>query len=227
MTPDTTSATFLLRLVHELRTPLGSLRMLHELLGSRAACREDERAAGYLAKMREAVNDLQDLLEQVEGLGRALQAEAGDSDESIPLPELLRRLEERLDHRDLQVDHGHGLPETFQGDRRWLGEILEPVVEGALLAGGEGGVVVEAHPPGATGEVCITVRDAGPPPAELEGFFEPFAHTDPRARRQRGGRSLKLSTAERRAVGLGGRLTVAKDPRGGAIFTLHLPVTAD
>jgi signal transduction histidine kinase len=209
--------------------------MLQELLASRPGCQNDPKAVDYLAKMRETVHDLQDLLEQVEDLGRALGIAEEADREAIPFGQLLLEVAQRLQGAAakqgaaLEVGPAGELPEALEGDRRWVVEVLQPVIEGALKVGVEGGVVVEAHPPqgleNGNGEVLITVRDTGPPPAEPQGFFEPFAHTDPRARRARGGRSLRLCAAERRAVGLGGRLTVAHDPRGGAVFTLHLPVT--
>jgi|GEM_PF-4326376 len=236
MTPETTPATFLLRLVHELRTPLGSLRLLHELLESRPPCRDDAKAADYLDKMAETLRDLQDLLNQVETLGTALSAPDDSDRQVVPVADLLAELETRLQRitpeqdGPVAVTTPSALSDSLEGDRRWIAEVLEPVIEGALKVGAVDGVVVEAHPPttaaGNAGEVLITVRDTGPPPVEPQGFFEPFAHTDPRARRAGGGRSLGLCAAERRAAGLGGRLTVARGPQGGAVFTLHLPVPA-
>ena len=220
---------FLRRLAHELRTPLASLRMLRELLATRPALEQDDKAAGYLERLEETVRDLMDLVDQVEGLGRL----EGDDDEPTPMPQeaFLHRLRASLPEdvamRGLPEEEGKR-PSGGEGrtvDLRWVDGVLRPLVQAlqdAKVGALEVSVAVDPR-----GGLRITVRDSGPAPEGLETFFEPFAHSDLRTRRGRGGRGLVLCQLERRTGLWGGRLTVAAARPGGALFTLTLPESAE
>ncbi len=73
--------------------------------------------------------------------------------------------------------------------------------------------------------ICITVADSGPgiAPEQLEAIFEPFFRADPSRQRQSGGVGLGLALAHELTRLLGGQLTAANRPEGGAMFTLVLP----
>ena len=223
---------FLRRLAHELRTPLASLRMLRELLASRPALNEDPKAADYLSRLDETIRDLVVLVDQVESLGAAQEDAEGPV--FMPLAEFLVRLQGWLPGRaSLRAEFPpeESPQESRPLDGRWFSHVLQPVLEAALLASEDGPVEVTVTKDLKTG-LRITVRDSGPPPQGVEGFFEPFAHTDPRTRRARGGRSLRLCAAERWAARWGGQLTIeaveatpdAPDFPRGARFTLRLPL---
>lgn len=66
----------------------------------------------------------------------------------------------------------------------------------------------------------ITVADSGPgiPPEVLPRLFEPFFTT------REGGLGLGLSLCETLANGMGGTLSAANGPGGGAVFRLQLPL---
>lgn len=73
---------------------------------------------------------------------------------------------------------------------------------------------------GADGFGELTVMDSGPGIAAdaLPRLFEPFFST------REGGLGLGLSLCETLAQGMGGSLTAANRPDGGAVFTLRLPL---
>lgn len=73
---------------------------------------------------------------------------------------------------------------------------------------------------GADGFGELTVMDSGPGIAAdaLPRLFEPFFST------REGGLGLGLSLCETLAQGMGGSLTAANRPGGGAVFTLRLPL---
>ena len=85
-----------------------------------------------------------------------------------------------------------------------------------------------AFNPSATvpGAFIITVRDSGPgiPPEALAHVFERFYRADRSRSRLEGGAGLGLAIARQLAEAHGGALSAANDPRGGAIFTLRLPM---
>jgi C4-dicarboxylate-specific signal transduction histidine kinase len=71
---------------------------------------------------------------------------------------------------------------------------------------------------GQQGELSVADRGPGIAPEALPHLFEPFFTT------REGGLGLGLSLCETLAQGLGGSLTAANRPDGGAVFTLRLPL---
>lgn len=68
------------------------------------------------------------------------------------------------------------------------------------------------------GELAVADRGPGIAPEALPRLFEPFFST------REGGLGLGLSLCETLAQGMGGSLTAASRPDGGAVFTLRLPL---
>jgi len=72
----------------------------------------------------------------------------------------------------------------------------------------------------------MRVADTGPglPPGQEEAVFEEFLQiaAGTRAKREPGS-GLGLAISRRLARAMGGELTAANGPDGGAVFTLYLP----
>ncbi|MGI9218855.1 MAG: sensor histidine kinase [Hydrogenophaga sp.] len=68
------------------------------------------------------------------------------------------------------------------------------------------------------GELAVADRGPGIAPEALPRLFEPFFST------REGGLGLGLPLCETLAQGMGGSLTAANRPDGGAVFTLRLPL---
>ncbi len=71
---------------------------------------------------------------------------------------------------------------------------------------------------GRQGELRVADRGQGIAPEALPRLFEPFFST------REGGLGLGLPLCETLAQGMGGSLTAANQPDGGAVFTLRLPL---
>jgi signal transduction histidine kinase len=69
------------------------------------------------------------------------------------------------------------------------------------------------------GELSVADRGPGIAPEALPRLFEPFFST------REGGLGLGLPLCETLAQGMGGSLTAANRPDGGAVFTLRLPLS--
>jgi signal transduction histidine kinase len=249
-------------LTHELRTPLNSILMLSELLeeslgegaersagpggkpgeGRPPAGGRAEREARYARNIRQAAEDLLELVNQAGELGRV---ESGRLPlEALPFAtaDLARRLEESFGQAAglgdstgaahggearLTVARAAGAPKTVVTDPAKLLRAAELVVSGALHAA-KGGAVAVSLEGGPAGGLAIRVADSGPAlaPAEAEALFVPFAGAGPRTARRFGGTGLGLSVAHGLARLLGGELTAEPGPAGqGCAFVLSIPAS--
>ena len=76
--------------------------------------------------------------------------------------------------------------------------------------------------------MALSVHDSGPgiPESVLPHLFERFYRADRSRSRDVGGSGLGLAIARQLAILMGGSLSAANHPLGGAVFTLVLPVQA-
>ncbi len=214
------------RLVHELRTPLGSVLMLAELLAEDL----DAKGAGQTRKIRQATTDVLGLLAEVSELAKIEGGRLGVAREEIPLMELAGKLEDDYrplaEERDLafEIELAAELPRSIKSDRRRLEQVLGSLLAGALAATVEGRVTMRIEP-GRQEEIVIAVSDTGPevPAEQRDAFFEPFAQPSARLRREHGGHGLGLAVAAALAKRLGGALALSPRDGAGTTVTLSLP----
>ncbi|MDR0239070.1 MAG: HAMP domain-containing histidine kinase, partial [Deltaproteobacteria bacterium] len=103
-----------------------------------------------------------------------------------------------------------------------LQQVVLNIIDNAIDATGKGGIVnVSTAKEGMYG--VIRVRDNGPgiPPDRLHQIFDPFFTT----KRPGEGTGLGLSICYSIMEGLGGDVSAANHPSGGAEFTIRLPAS--
>ncbi len=223
---------FLSGLTHELRTPMGSILMLAELLGDNRSGALADKDLEYVAKIQQAVTDVCGLIDDVSLLNKINAGRMGASATDVSLRQFARRLEDT--HRSaaeekklrLEVSCDDDLPGTQMIDGGLLEQILDILVANAVrtTAAGEIRVNFGGLP---SGGLEIWVRDGAPtvPADQRQAIFEPFGHTGPQTRRKLGGQSLALPIARRISRLLGGDLALSgwKD---GNLFILSLPLAS-
>jgi signal transduction histidine kinase len=221
---------FVRRLVHELRTPLASVRVMAELL---AADPQRNLGARQLEKARSierVATDLGELLAAVSELDAIAGGRAGVEPEAVVLAELAGALEE--EYRPLAAARGLGFevaladpPPSLQSDRQRLRQLLRLLLDHAL--GRPEAARVALHVSGASDParaVTVAVRDDGRtvPEADRDSYFEPFGRA--RGPSEQGGRGrLALATARALSGLLGGELELAARDGGGNALVLTLP----
>ena len=109
-------------------------------------------------------------------------------------------------------------------DKRRVERIIVNLVENALRHGAAP-VVIEVRPHGEVIHVAVTDSGPGIPAEHLSQIFDRFYKADP-SRSSSPGSGLGLAIARENARLLGGDLTVANVPGGGARFVLALPVAS-
>lgn len=220
---------FLSGLTHELRTPLGSILMLTELLGENRTGSMSDKDLSYVEKIRQAATDVRTLIDDVGLLNRLDADRITLSLADVPLHKLLGKLErdrfEGADQPRVTVSREEGLPESLKTDGEMLLNVLRTLLGEAQRASPEKPVILTVGLAGAD-QLRFSVCDSGAPVPQdqQQGLFEPFAVVGPRNRRRFGGQSLTLPIAKRLSRLLGGELRLRSGQGEGNIFELVLPI---
>jgi len=106
-----------------------------------------------------------------------------------------------------------------------VSQILQNLISNALRYGQKGGSIIISTRL-ETKKLVIAVQDdgSGIPPSALPHLFERFYRHERARSRETGGTGLGLAISKKLALLLGGDLRGANAPRGGAVFTLELPI---
>jgi PAS domain S-box-containing protein len=206
---------------HEVRTPLFSLSATLDALeaGVGSADQQHELKDLLRSQVRRLSNLMQDLLDY----GRPPRLKLARGGLPAPILRVARSCGSLAAQSGVRIvlELPDGLPE-IEADPVRLEQVFENLVTNALHHAPRGSSVritarAVAGPP--AGILCA-VEDEGPglPPGDLDRIFEPFFS------RRQGGTGMGLAIAERLVEAHGGALTAANGPRGGAVFTVFLPV---
>ena len=216
-------------LVHDLRTPLFSLRGYLEGIATGVAG-TPERQARYLQLAREKADVLERLVFDLFEYTRAEYLREVPRPEQLDLGDLLRRtiegLQPQADARGVQLElAGETAPLVIPGDPMLLTRAVENLLDNAVRYTPEGGDIqvrwAQSH-----GQAEFSVADSGPgiSPEDLAHIFAPLYRGETSRNRRTGGAGLGLAIARRLIRAHGGELTASNGPHGGAIFTAVLPM---
>ncbi len=206
-------AAFLRKMAHEMRTPLGSMLMLAELLADNATGQLGEREVGYARKIQRAGSEIRELLTAVLDLSRIESGAVAVDVAEVPLAKLAEDLAEDL---PIELRVADELPPTLRTDRLQLTRLLRYLLTDAAGAGAAG--VDLRFAAAGNGKIEIALGHDGTPIPEdrRETAFEPFPPG------KRGSVGLALATARALAELLGGGLELRRGA-GGGTFVLTLP----
>ena len=213
---------FLMRVSHELRTPLTAIQGHVQALADGVVDDPDDRQTSYAVIADEAdrlgrlIADLLDLA-KLEAHRFALDVEEVDLGALVRRGVHARRETARAAGIELVDDTADAPVVCGDGDR--ILQIVTNLLENALRWTPPGGTV-RVSCLQAAGTARFEVADSGPgvPPELREAVLRPFFSEG-----VRGGTGLGLAIAVELAAAMGGRLTVADAPEGGALFACELP----
>ncbi|GAA0699796.1 sensor histidine kinase [Marinobacterium maritimum] len=211
---------------HELNQPLTAIRNYADNAAAFLRLGKPERAetnlqeiAGLTERMAKIIHPLKEFSRQSSGQ---------------PCPTSLKAVRDgamsimygRLDQKGVELIWPPHLEQVFVlGDTLRLEQVLVNLLANALQAMESSDEKrIEVTLERREGRVRLSVHDSGPGIAvdDPQRVFEPFYTTKSSGQ----GLGLGLSISHRIMENLGGSLTAANHPRGGAVFTLELPAVA-
>jgi two-component system, OmpR family, phosphate regulon sensor histidine kinase PhoR len=211
---------FVANLVHELKTPLTSLRLAAESLMGDPAATDRKRFAGRVVKEADLLTKIIDNLRQlgdIEAKSLALETTTFD------LGELVREGITRLGiDRPVNADIPALL--TITTDRPKLVQAIDNLLDNAAKFSPPG-TPIDVHAEAAGDEVRISVRDhgSGISPEHWSRVFERFYKVDRARPREAGGFGLGLAITKHLVQVLGGRIWTEAARDGGQVFTIAIP----
>jgi signal transduction histidine kinase len=213
---------------HDLRNPLGvtlsSLIMLQDFVGL-----DDPSAAEIFQIALEAVNQMQDLLDDLVHLEHIATGEGFEPEQTEPYALLLEALVEwepviRGKDQTCTLDVPQSLP-VVTVSPLWFRRAVGNYLSNASKYTQEGGQIV-LHARAEEDELVIEVRDNGPgiPPEAQGRLFERFYRV-PLTKEKVRGTGLGLAIVKSVAEAHGGRVYARSLPKQGSVFGIVLPLT--
>ncbi len=222
---------FMAMLSHELRSPLGAIRMWASLL--RGGKLDAERTArGIEAIERSAITQAQ-LVEELLDMSRItagkLVIDARPVDLTAVVEAALDAVRADAEAKEVRLERVFELgAEPVQGDPARLQQIMWNLLSNAVKFSPRGGRVL-LRLARADGQAIISVSDEGEgiEPQFLPHIFEPFQQADSRSTRGHGGLGLGLAIVHDLVELHRGTIEVESKGKGqGATFTVTLPGSA-
>jgi two-component system phosphate regulon sensor histidine kinase PhoR len=212
---------FVANLVHELKTPITSLRLTAESLMGDTAPKDRARFAARL------VNEADQLSRIIDNLRQLAELESGAlsiQPSTFDLAELIQELRPRLGvQRQVNVEVAAKL--VIATDRAKLAQALGNLLDNAAkFSPPDSAIDIRAEVAG--DDVRISVRDRGPgiSPEHWNRVFERFYKVDRSRTREAGGFGLGLAITKHLVQTVGGRIWTEAAPDGGQVFHISLPV---
>ena len=214
---------FVANLVHELKTPITSLRLTAESLLGDPSPKDRHRFAERLVKEADLLSKIIDNLRQLGDIeARTMAVETSPFDLGELVQESVTRL--GLD-RPVNADIPPNLRVTT--DRPKLVQALDNLLDNAAKFSPPGSAIdVTAEVAGE--EVRLSIRDRGPgiSPEHWSRVFERFYKVDRARPREAGGFGLGLAITKHLVRVLGGRIWTETARDGGQVFTIALPINS-
>jgi two-component system, OmpR family, sensor histidine kinase SenX3 len=220
---------FVANVSHELKTPIGALRLLAEAVADAA---EDPRAVKrFAARMeREAVR-LTTLVQEIIDLSRLQVADALHQPEPVSVDDVVAEAVDRVSltaqRKRIEVGVGGDHGAFVYGDHNLLVTAVRNLVDNAIAYSPDATrVSVAVRRQGGLVEIRVSDQGLGITPDDVERIFERFYRVDQARSRATGGTGLGLSIVKHVAANHGGDVTVWSVEGEGSTFTLRLPDSA-
>ncbi|MEZ5091203.1 sensor histidine kinase [Nocardioides sp.] len=217
---------FVANVSHELKTPVGAIRLLAEAVQD--AADDPEAVTRFSGRMLTESERLTRLVQQIIDLSRLQDDDPLESPVSISVDKVIAHAVDTSStdaesrRIDVVVTGEAGL--TIPGNQEQIRTAVANLVANAVAYSGEGTtVVVSAKAVPDAVEISVIDQGIGIPAGDLDRIFERFYRVDPARHRSTGGTGLGLSIVKHVAAIHGGEVSVWSVEGQGSTFTLTFP----
>ena len=217
---------FVANVSHELKTPVGAIRLLAEAVND--AADDPEAVQRFAGRMHTESERLTRLVQQIIELSRLQGDDPLEAPQAVQVDDVLKVAVDTsaidAQNRRIQVVTGGTPGLTVFGNGEQVTAAVSNLVANAVAYSSEDSTVLVSAK-AAEGDVEISVVDQGIgiPSAEMDRIFERFYRVDPARHRSTGGTGLGLSIVKHVAATHGGDVRVWSVEGQGSTFTLTLP----
>jgi signal transduction histidine kinase len=212
--------TFAAALMHDLRSPLGTVRLNMQYLQHSIPDSEQDAFAEAMHALDRVLDDLSGTLD----FTRPLKLEMSTVDMASLVREVVASHRFQAERQGVTLEWSTAMegPARARGDRARLLRVLENIVRNALEVSSRGSAVTITIDDVDDG-VRVSVRDQGPgiDPALVERVFEPFVTS------KREGMGLGLAIVRKIVESHRGRTAARSTPGVGTELTVWLPAAPD
>ncbi len=211
---------FIANLVHELKTPITSLRLTAESLLGDPIPKDRRRFAERIVREADLMSKIIDNLRQLGDIETGMMAL------DISRFDLAELVEDSLTRLGIERPVTASIPPNLviETDRAKLVQALDNLLDNAAKFS-PAGTAIDVAAEVAGGELLISVRDRGPgiSPEHWSRVFERFYKVDRARSREAGGFGLGLAITKHLIQVLGGRIWTEAAREGGQVFHIALP----
>ncbi len=221
-------STFLAVTSHEIRTPLNGVLGMAQAMENEDLSPVQRDRVGVIRKSGEALLELlNDILDLSKIEAAKLELETAPFDLEAVSHSAVGAFSATARNKGIALELAFA-PEArgfFDGDAARIRQVLCNLISNAVKFTEAGGVYVEVVV--ASSGIRLCVQDTGPgvPPGFAERMFEKFTQADSSMTRRFGGTGLGLAISRELSEAMGGSITVANPPEGGARFVVELPLS--
>ncbi|WP_239781115.1 sensor histidine kinase [Pimelobacter simplex] len=223
---DAVRRDFVANVSHELKTPIGAIRLLAEAVQD--ASDDPDAVYRFASRMLTESDRLSRLIQQIIELSRLQGDEPLESPVRVSIDDVVASAVDFVDMnagaKDIEViaEGEEGL--KVLGSEKQVSAAVSNLVANAVAYSEPGSrVVVTRRRTGDDIEISVIDQGIGIPEAEVERIFERFYRVDPARHRSTGGTGLGLSIVKHVAATHGGEVRVWSVEGQGSTFTLILP----
>jgi two-component system, OmpR family, sensor histidine kinase SenX3 len=217
---------FVANVSHELKTPVGAIRLLSEAVHD--AAEDPEAVKRFSHRMLLESDRLSRLVQQVIELSRLQGDEPLDAPVVVDLDEVIRVAVDTsaidADSKRISIVTG-GTPhlEVLGNEEQVMAAVANLVANAVSYSEPDATVLVSTKADEDMVELSVVDQGIGIPPGEIDRIFERFYRVDPARHRSTGGTGLGLSIVKHVAATHGGDVRVWSVEGQGSTFTLTLP----
>jgi len=217
---------FVANVSHELKTPVGAIRLLSEAVAD--ASDDPEAVKRFAERMLTESDRLGRLVQQIIELSRLQSEDPLDTPTRVCLDDVLgiavdsSAIDASSKNIDVVTSGTPGL--EILGSEKQVTAAVANLVSNAVSYSPEGStVLVSTQASDGNVEISVVDQGIGIPHGEIDRIFERFYRVDPARHRSTGGTGLGLSIVKHVAATHGGDVRVWSVEGQGSTFTLTLP----